>query len=165
MPPADLTRLERARRELAQLAERSNVLRTELAAAETEAAELERTGAGVTRSRAAARAAERLRSEHDRLVEDETRVRDTIEDLRDLIRLDAPERSVEQLDGGVPVTLLPVRLETRFADANKTLRIRVFPEQVHVDAHEPELTADELTAAHEYWRARWTAGADVEGRR
>src|SRR5680860_693384 len=97
MPPADLTRLERARRELAQLAERSNVLRTELAAAETEAAELERTGAGVTRSRAAARAAERLRSEHDRLVEDETRVRDTIEDLRDLIRLDAPERSVECL--------------------------------------------------------------------
>ena len=165
MPPADLTRLERARTELAGLAERSNVLRSELAAAETEAAALERTGGSATRTRTAGRAVERLRREHARLVADETRVRETIDDLRDRIRRDAPERSVEQLDGGVPVTLLPVRLETRFADANKTLRIRVFPEQVHVDAHEPELTTDELTAAHEYWGARWSAGTDAEGRR
>ncbi len=40
------------------------------------------------------------------------------------------------LDGGLPLLLLPVRLETRLvpSDDPAELRIRIFPDQVHVDA-------------------------------
>ena len=51
----------------------------------------------------------------------------------------------------MPVTLLPVRLETRYigiADAPTELRIRVYPDQVHVDAHQPRLTDGEIAAGH-----------------
>jgi hypothetical protein len=51
-----------------------------------------------------------------------------------------PARLVATLDGKVPVAMLPVRLETRFASDTK-LRIRVFPDQCHIDGHDPALTA------------------------
>jgi hypothetical protein len=47
-----------------------------------------------------------------------------------------------------PVVLFPVRLETRFFPhpaGGSELRIRVYPDTVHIDSHEPGLTADELT--------------------
>ena len=43
-----------------------------------------------------------------------------------------------------PLVLLPVRLETRFQGAE--LWLRVFPDDVHVNSFEPELTNDEQTA-------------------
>ncbi len=80
------------------------------------------------------------------------------------------EQGLTELEG-VPLTLLPVRLETRFitkpgAAAPSELRIRVYPDQVHVDAHEPGLTPAEIASGQTYWRNRWdpaTAAAGLGG--
>jgi hypothetical protein len=67
------------------------------------------------------------------------------------------ERRLAELDG-VPLTLLPVRVETRYvagpAGDPAQLRLRVYPDQVHMDAHQPRLTAAEVAAGQVYWRNR-----------
>src|SRR5215217_6762316 len=67
----------------------------------------------------------------------------------------------------VPLVLLPVRLETRYIGAPTApteLRVRVYPDQVHVDAHRPELTDGEVESATTYWRHRWLDGPDAASR-
>ena len=49
----------------------------------------------------------------------------------------------------VPLVLLPVRLETRFQ--GRELWLRVYPDDVHVNSFEPELTADESAARANYF--------------
>ena len=69
----------------------------------------------------------------------------------------------ELLSARHPLLLLPVRLETRFAwsngaggqtftkdpNADVSLLIRVFPDEIHEDSHEPELTGAELVVLKE----------------
>ena len=66
-----------------------------------------------------------------------------------------------------PLVLLPVRLETRFAPlANGAeLRVRVYPDKIHVDTHEPELTAQELAWGTHFWEQTWRAGDDDAARK
>src|SRR5215831_8660781 len=64
---------------------------------------------------------------------------------------------------GQPLVLLPVRLETRFfpqPDGGAELRVRVYPDKVHVDTHEPQLTAQEQTWGKHFWEHTWRAGND-----
>ena len=63
------------------------------------------------------------------------------------------DHEVGALAGDVPIALLPVRIETRFVAGE--LRVRIFPDQIHVDAHETELTAGEREAGIAYWTARF----------
>jgi hypothetical protein len=72
-----------------------------------------------------------------------------------------PESMIATLDAGVPVALLPVRIETRFMTGATELRVRVYPDPLHIDTHEPELTAAEVTAGKAYWNERWAAPADT----
>jgi hypothetical protein len=65
------------------------------------------------------------------------------------------EARVAELAGQVPIALLPVRVEARFVDAE--LRIRIFPDQIHLDGHEAALTAQERDAGTAYWRERFDA--------
>ena len=63
------------------------------------------------------------------------------------------------LDATCPIALLPVRLETRL-DGTR-LRVRIFPDEIFADTHEPELTADERADGVAYLAAA-QAGAAVE---
>ncbi len=57
------------------------------------------------------------------------------------------------LEAGLPIVLLPVRIETRFRD--NELLIRVYPDEIAADSHEPELTPDERDLGFAYWRVVW----------
>jgi hypothetical protein len=79
-----------------------------------------------------------------------------------------------------PIALLPVRIETSFAD-DSTIQARVYPDDVHIDSFDPRLTKAELQAGRRYWkrtgeaswqellanlspsRAAWVARATREG--
>ncbi|TMR07362.1 hypothetical protein ETD83_01035 [Actinomadura soli] len=54
---------------------------------------------------------------------------------------------------GGPVALLPVRLETRFTPGGRQIMVRVYPDDLHIDAHDPRLTEAEADAGRAYWAA------------
>ena len=79
-----------------------------------------------------------------------------------------PEMGVQLIASDRPLALFPVRLETRFfaqPDGNFELRVRVYPDQVHIDSHEPELTAQEKLWGEHFWEEFWRAGNDEEARK
>ena len=62
-----------------------------------------------------------------------------------------------------PIALFPVRLETRYfamPTGGFDLRVRVYPDKVHVDTHEAELTDQELLWGKHFWEQTWRAGPD-----
>jgi hypothetical protein len=72
------------------------------------------------------------------------------------------------LDTTVPLVLLPVRLETRFMDrpgGGSDLLVRVYPDDVHQDAHERGLSADEIGWGRHFWEQSQEAGSDEALRR
>ena len=75
-----------------------------------------------------------------------------------------PELETSVASASHPIALLPVRLETRFFardGGTSELRIRVYPDKVHLDSHDPSLSAGELDAGRAFWEQRWRAAADV----
>ena len=63
-----------------------------------------------------------------------------------------------------PAALLPVRLETRFVPQSPggwELRVRVYPDDIHIDAFESGLTPEETLAGRRYWEGLWKA-ADTD---
>ena len=67
----------------------------------------------------------------------------------------------------VPLMLLPVRLETRFftlANNVTELRVRVYPDKIHLDSHEPDLLPTENEWGTHYWEQDWRAGNDPTAR-
>lgn len=55
------------------------------------------------------------------------------------------------------ILLMPVRLETRYVDNGNELRIRIYPDQIHLDLHDPALETAELAAGQWYWQQLWPA--------
>lgn len=80
----------------------------------------------------------------------------------------------DRLDGTVetehPLLLLPIRLETRFLPARNgsgtELRVRVYPDDVHIDTHEPDLTEEEERWGKHFWEQVGAGpGGDQSGRK
>src|SRR4249920_2329099 len=80
-----------------------------------------------------------------------------------------PELAATLAASDVPLLMLPVRLETRFFPlpdaATQELRVRVYPDQVHVDSNEPGLSQDEFLWGQHFWQQIWHAGRDEAGER
>src|SRR5579871_4473965 len=85
---------------------------------------------------------------------------------------------VSKLEAQVPIVLLPVRLETRFAAApsgpppgpagapasagnSPALLVRIYPDEISADGHEPELSADEQAAGAVYLTAAGPSGEQL----
>jgi hypothetical protein len=74
-----------------------------------------------------------------------------------------PQLNVEVAGSDHPLALLPVRLETRFftnVDGSRELRVRVYPDKVHICAHDPALTAEETRWGQRFWELSWRASTD-----
>ncbi|HEU5102579.1 MAG TPA: hypothetical protein VFU22_26325, partial [Roseiflexaceae bacterium] len=79
----------------------------------------------------------------------------------------------DRLDGTVatnhPLLLLPVRLETRFmpaqAGSGTELRVRIYPDDVHIDTHEADLTEEELRWGNHFWEQAVAPGDNQAGRK
>ena len=70
---------------------------------------------------------------------------------------DDPSDDIGRLDAAFPMVLLPVRLETRFHSwaEQHELRVRLYPDSIHVHTHDPVLTVAEREAGLAYWRNGW----------
>src|SRR5215211_4707551 len=67
------------------------------------------------------------------------------------------EADVARLSAQYPIVMLPVRIETRFKPHDDTphLWVRIYPDEIVADFHEPELTEQELEAGKTFWKAAW----------
>lgn len=70
-----------------------------------------------------------------------------------------PAADVGRLDARYPIALFPVRVETRFDRSGPALLIRVYPDEILADAHEPGLTAEEQAMGAQFWQESGTLGA------
>jgi len=75
-----------------------------------------------------------------------------------------PQQFIGGLGDDTPILLLPVRLETRFAQGadGSFLRLRIFPDDVAIAQHEQALTVDEADAGQLYWRELCRANAESD---
>lgn len=85
----------------------------------------------------------------------------TIADYRGA-REGATARLLDAPGADEPLLLLPLRLETRWLDGD--LHVRIFPDEIGLDRHDPSLTADETAWAAHFWQAHTgSVAADAEG--
>ena len=72
---------------------------------------------------------------------------------------------MSEIDPKIPITMLPVRIETRFAGtpAAPRLLVRLYPDDAHIDHHDRRLTKGEVLAGKRYWTSirTGTAGDQV----
>ncbi len=159
IPPDDLTR---SRRERDDLRETLTAQQTAVADATRALAEAQRRFGDDDRRTAAQKAAlERAHGELAGTQREYAGVRDSVSaTIRDRLNRDVGD-DFTQLHTSLPLVLLPVRLETRFATSGNAqeLWIRVYPDEIHADSHEPELTDKEIAAGQAYWSAVWSDDA------
>jgi hypothetical protein len=80
--------------------------------------------------------------------------------------VDRAEDLFELVPAAEPILLFPVRLETRWktTPGARELLIRIYPDEVHSDTFEPELTEEEETWGDAFWEQTTAAADDTERR-
>ena len=156
MATGDLKFLRSVQRETKAAQKQQASLRSALTSVNAEIAELENSARelearGDRESAKAVRkkiknAEERRRGHAEEIIGAEERVREILGRLGD--RLDPCDA-----DPTVPLVLLPVRLETRYTEDGAALRIRIFPDDIHVDQLDRGLSKEEIAAGVAYWAA------------
>jgi hypothetical protein len=150
----DRTPLDDARKAFAQARNARLQAQAGLAAANAALADISRTAAG---SDSHLRAASEDAATRQQAVIDargvEQAARSTVTSSLASWLLEDPALDIAQLESRYPVVLIPVRVETRFVPESSELRVRVYPDEISADAHEPELSATERAAGQAYWAA------------
>jgi hypothetical protein len=138
------TFIDDAARQTAQIAAHTTAAQRAAAAGNAAAALAENSKADVLRKSRSALS--------DRMLAIDKSIRDQIDRLG---------RSLDPCDceADVPLALFPVRVETRFGAQGGILRVRIFPDDIHVDQLDRGLSDDEQAAGRAYWTAVWTADA------
>jgi hypothetical protein len=70
-----------------------------------------------------------------------------------LVTVGLPDQAIHNWNDDLPILLLPVRLETRIRHRDggaSELWLRIWPDDLHVDTHEEQLTASEHAALRSY---------------
>ena len=161
MSEIDLSAIASARTTLANAEAREQKLMADLRAAREAHAQLLRTAAPAEQIAAADSAVQRLIQQQVSLQTAKRNALSGVLRQRDaLVTLLTPDQLAGTLSGAHPVVMLPVRLETRFFNNAQELRVRIYPDQIHLDQHEPALTDDEKGAATWYFEQRATSGND-----
>jgi hypothetical protein len=151
---AAAARAEEARRELAEL----EALADQLPSASVEAETAEREAAEKTSlAEPTLREYETARRRGQVAAAATSRLPGLIEEY-----LDRLEVLTANLRSTLPIALLPVRLETRFVPvgAPTQLLVRIYPDDVAEDGHEPELTEEEIAWGGDFWGKTTAADAD-----
>lgn len=107
----------------------------------------------------------RLRDELSRLRTPPGRGRAVLDREHLRLRRDLLDRLVGSqvdLEADVPLVLLPVRVEVRSTPDQTALRVRIFPDAVHVESLAEGLTPEEAAAGTAYWQAVWVSGDPAE---
>jgi hypothetical protein len=140
MPTQD--ELIRAREGVSRADAQAREALTALAAIEARHRQRERSGE--TDEGALAQARKRLEGARDA----RRRARDALATLLAAAVPPEPGSEVDALEPS-PIVLFPVRIETRFR--GPSLLVRVYPDEIFADMHEPELTQKEIVAGQKFF--------------
>ena len=163
MPTLDPKPLQEARTALSGAGQTRISALAALAAASTDLQKLKRTANALDPS-----ATTRYKAARDALVSAKEAERQAGATLRELLAgLQAPSDAIAGLDPEYPIVLFPIRLETRFIRFDQPierppfrpkvgeLRVRIYPDGIVSDSHEPMLTEVEFEAGKSYWKTAW----------
>ncbi len=154
--------LDEARSTHAQKREACALLLMEVAASQAEWQRLKRAGGNESAEAKAAESSVAQKIQELKTArEQERQARDQVVGaLKQWLDGDLAE-DIKTLSAQYPIILLPVRLETRFLPigAPDVLKVRIYPDEIMADTHEPWLTEAERSTGEGYWRAFWKAGS------